>query len=251
MINRNQLTTLVLILAVSGGTLGCGKKKKPPPPPPPPPAKVVELPKPVDIAAVLQEMKSDARVNFPEGRAPADRTLAEGVIKLANCLVKGDAPGLKAQVDRPTQQIVDQLVSNNGWDDTKNIEQVRVVSLSNATDSPASTSQVGFAVQAPGGAYLLAWGAKKEGSAWVFSASPCQNETRTRASDFDGVFLVTSNTASAQDDLDQLTKSLPGGAPGAKAPTGAAPKPQDPNSIRKNTPAGPINIPTGPKPGGG
>ncbi len=246
---RDRLTTLVLILAVAGGVAGCGKKKKPPPPPPPPPAKVVELPKPVDIAAVLQEAKADSRVNFPESKAPADRTLAEGVIKLANALVKGDAPGLKSQVDGPTKAIVDQLVSSGGWDDTKTIEQVRVVSLTGTSDSSATISTVGFAVQSPGSAYLLAWNGKKDGEHWVFSASPCQGDTRARASDFDGVALSTANVSS-QDDMDTLRNLGPGAAPGKNAAPGATPPPADPNTIKKNTPAGPINIPKGRPPSG-
>ena len=79
MTNPTRKSVLIVLAAtVALGVAGCEKKKKAPPPPPPPPPPKVELPKPVDIQAVLQEMKSDARVKFVEEQAPADRSLAEG-----------------------------------------------------------------------------------------------------------------------------------------------------------------------------
>src|SRR5215207_9939885 len=122
---RNVLIILAACAAALGG--GCEKKKKKAPPPPPPPPPKVELPKPVDIQALLQEMKSDARVKFAEEQSPADRSLAEGVIKLANAMAKGEANTMKSMLDRPSQVILDKLVSTGDWEaETKPIEQVRI-----------------------------------------------------------------------------------------------------------------------------
>jgi hypothetical protein len=240
-----RLATLALVassLALTGA--GCQKKKKAPPPAPPPVKHVAEIPQPIDTAALLQTMKSDARVQFPSSVAPADRTLAEGVITLANCLAKGDSAGLKPILASPAQNVLDELVSSGGWaEGTQPIEQVRVISVSGTQEAQPSDSVVGLAIQGKDGAYLLAWNAHRDNSKWTFSNSPCQSDVKPRASDFDGVSLATSvevaSAATSGAALGPTTKE------GAKAGTAPAEKPKDP--MRKSTPAGPITIPT---PGG-
>ncbi len=243
MTNPTRKSVLIVLAAtVALGVAGCEKKKKAPPPPPPPPPPKVELPKPVDIQAVLQEMKSDARVKFVEEQAPADRSLAEGAIKLANALAKGDATGLKGMLDSGSRAIVDELQSSGDWEsETKVIEQVRIVAVSNTSDASPTNSLVGMAIQAPGGAYLLAWNGTKQDEHWVFSAALSQPDKRSRASDFDGVSIQT--TALPAEDI---TIPRPGAnVPGAKPESGAAPAESPSNPRRKSTPAGPITIPGG------
>lgn len=239
---RSIARTASVALLAASLTLGagCEKKKKPAPPPPPPPKPVVVVPDPIDVGGLLQTMKSDARVQFPADRAPADRSLAEGVIKLANTLCKGDAAAIKALVDPATQATVDKLVENGGWEDTKNIEAVRVVALTGTSDARAETSLVGFAIQGRDGAYLLAWNAKREGDAWKFAAAPCQADVKARASDFDGTGITANVEAPSST---QAAADEPSGRPGKKpeAAPEATPDPSGPR--KKSTPVGPITIP--------
>lgn len=200
--NRPSLIRSVLLVAACAGVTlgGCEKKKKPAPPPPPPPKPVAVIPDPVDISAVLQQAKADARVQFPQSQAPADRSLAEGVIRLASALAAGDAAAMRGMLAPGARDVLDQLVASGGWEEgTKEIGQVRVVSLSNATEAEPTASLVGFAIQEPGRARLLAWTATRAGDRWVFANELCQADTKPRASDFDGVSLDTSIGASESD----------------------------------------------------
>lgn len=232
---------------------GCQKKKKPPPPPPPPKPKAPPPPEPVDVNGVLQSMKPDARVQFPQDVAPVDRSLAEAVITLSNDIAKGDAQALKGILTEPAQNVLDELVSTGGWaDGTKPIEQVRVVALSNNRDAHPTDSNIGLAIQGKDGAYLLAWDAKRDGDKWTFTNAPSQADVKPRASDFDGVTISGDLQASA-------ASSTPAPAAEHGASTPATPQLQDkpdkksdkpksdtPEPIRKNTPAGPVNIPRPP-----
>jgi hypothetical protein len=196
-------------------------------------------------------MKPDARVQFPDSVAPADRSLAEGIITLADRLAKGDAPGLKTLITPKAAGVIDDLIASERWNEgTSPIEQVRVVAVSNTQEAAPSESLVGFAVQDRGAAYLLAWQAKRDGDKWVFENAVCQPDEKPRASDFDGVEISTSTELSAAA-APETTAS--GGAPAAPGttpkPAAPEPPPNDSGPIRKNTPAGPINIPR--PPGGG
>lgn len=242
--------------ALAVNVAGCQKKKKPPPPPPPKP-KAPPPPEPVDVNGVLQAMKPDARVQFPQSVAPVDRSLAEGVITLANDLAKGDAAALKPILTEPAQHVLDDLVASGGWaEGTKPIEQVRVVSLSNTSDSHPTDSTVGLAIQGKDGAYLLAWDAKRDGDKWVFTNSPCQGDVKPRASDFDGVSISADVSASsgsssgsssgASERPTTTTDSTPSSTKKPDKPEKPPSNPDNPGPIRKNTPAGPINIPRPP-----
>jgi hypothetical protein len=219
----------------------------------------VKIPDPVDIDGVIQQMQADARVQFPQTQSPADRTLAEGIIKLADRLAKGDSSGVKAMLTPPAQGILDELVSTGGWTEgTKGIEQVRVVSVSGTTDERPESSQVAFAVQGKDGAYLLAWNGMRQGDSWVFQNAPCQGEVRRRASDFDGVSISSGiSLASTQPepapeaDAGRRTSggSTGGGDTGSTPPAPEGSPSAPPTPIRKNTPAGPVNVPRG-TPGG-
>lgn len=236
------LAAMACSIALAAG--GCEKKKKKPaPPPPPPPAPVYVPPTPVDVAAIMQQFNSDARVQFPSEQAPADRALAEGIVKLAHNLAKGDAAGLKKLLTPPAQNIVDELVSTGGWADaTKNIEQVRVVSVSGTQDEAPTSSLVGFAIQGKDGAYLLAWNGARAGDSWVFQHAYCQSDVKPRASDFDGVSIASGLDVAAlapEPEATQEARSSNQPAPG-QAPADAPSNPR-----RRNTPAGPITVPGG------
>src|SRR5689334_20001317 len=131
----------IALIAASVCVSGCGKKKKPPPPPPPPPPPKVVIPDPVDVNAVVQQLHADARVQFPSGQAPADRSLAEGAVKIADALAKGDSAALKSLLDAGSQPVLDELVSSGGWKEgTGEIEQVRIVAVSGTQEAHPESS---------------------------------------------------------------------------------------------------------------
>ncbi len=234
-------------LALMAGSIalgaGCQKKKKPAPPPPPPPKPKVVVPDPVDVNGLKQQLHADARVQFPAANAPADRTLAEGVIKLADALAKGDAAAMKPMLDKNAQNVLDELVGSGGWGEgTKPIEQVRIIAVSGTGEAHVDSSQVGMAIQGRDGAYLLAWNGHRDGDSWTFASAPCQADVKPRASDFDGVSLASSGGGAPPPEPVKETKksSQPADKKGPE-PAPAAPTPGGP--IKKNTPAGPITIP--------
>jgi hypothetical protein len=242
------ITAAIASLALAGG---CEKKKKkaPPPPPPPPPPPVVE-PDPVDVNALLQAMKSDARVQFPEAHAPADRALAEGVIRLTNALAKGDAATMKQILDPISAGVLDELVANGDWaSETKAIEAVRVVSVSGTKEAAPMMSLIGTAIQGKDGAYLLAWQGVRAGDNWMFAAAPCQGDIKARASDFDDTSIEMGMEMPEMPDMEELQKMVEKMKAQLPEQVPEAPSTPAPTGIRKNTPAGPITIPTGP--GGG
>ena len=139
MMNQNQRREkfgvraggLALGLAVVAVAMsGCGKKEPPPPPPaptytPPPP-----VPDPADVAALLQEMDADKRVQFPEDVAPIDVEYARAIISLADSFARGDDGSLRDLLDGDGRRTLDALVESGRWyDDTDRIEAVRVVYL--------------------------------------------------------------------------------------------------------------------------
>ncbi|MEX2218237.1 MAG: hypothetical protein WD749_05705 [Phycisphaerales bacterium] len=242
---RRTLGTTLVVAALGAAMMvssaGCQKKNKKPPPPPPPPPVVVETPEPIDIDALLQEMRPDARVKFAGQTAPADRTLAEGVVRLADALAKGDGGAMKKMLDRSGQGVLDELQSSGTWEDeTRKIEQVRVVYLSDTLEREPSSATVAMAIQDPGGAYLLGWTLRRDGEGWSVAAAPTPSDTRARASDFDGQRI--SAALAPRDEGGDATPEEEDNRPKEEAPAPAnEPPPTAPG--RKNTPAGPINIP--------
>jgi hypothetical protein len=198
---------------------------------------------------VLAEMKPDARVKFAGETAPADRTLAEGVVHLADFLAKGDSSKLKGILDRSAQTVLDELVSNGAWtDETKKIEQVRVVYLSDTLEKHPDSATVAMAIQDPAGAYLLGWTLRREGEgAWTVSAAPTPSDFKPRASDFDGQRITAAATASAGGADSAAVQSSESTSSGKKPDAAAEPeKPSDDGSRKKYTPGGPIRVPGSP-----
>ena len=193
-LSRATLTALLLTgtaaaLALPGATLAGCEKKKPPPAPPPPPPPAPKAPDPVDVGPILQSIRPDARVQFPQSHAPLDESFARAAITLADALAKGDADKLSAMLTADARILLDQLTGTGEWEDsTANIEAVRVVGVTETPGGfdPASTGGVvTLAIQQPGSAYLLAWQGTKAGGSWVFSGAPAAAGSKTRASDFD------------------------------------------------------------------
>lgn len=232
-----------LAIIVAAGLLppflaGCEKKKKPLPPPPPA-ARVEETPPPVDVDALVQELRPDARVQFAASQAPADRSLAEAVVRLADALARGDAAALRGMVDASARQVLDRLLDEGYWStETRRIEAVRVVYISDTTLARVESSRVGVAVQVPDGAFVLGWLAQRSGDTWTFSSVPTQDVERPRASDFDGQWLAVTIRPDAP-----LARGPDGRPHDARRPD--QPAGEDPGRApgTKSTPGGPITIP--------
>ena len=242
------ILTAGLALAMASTLLtGCSKPPPPPPPkpvvPPPPPA-----PEPVALDAIIAEAKPDARVQFPQERAPVDETLAKAVIAFADGLAKADSSKLGSSMDPLTKQVLDQLASTGALEDEmKKAEAIRVVYLTETAieESNASSAHLVIAIQDPGSSYVLGWGATKVNDAWVFAAMPTTGNTRPRASEWDGLDITTfaaSGSSSASAPV----------APMADDPVDAAEKPAeekkpvvDDGGKTVRTPGGPIKIPGG------
>lgn len=99
---------------------------------------------------------------------------------------------------------------------------------------------VTYAIQEPGGAYLLRFGLIDSGGRFIFKPLATEKATQARASDFDGVsgevsFVLSSLNNEGVLPAGQVPEVAPGEVPG------------DPSGpTRKNTPGGPITIPTAP-----
>lgn len=239
---NHRVFLLAPALAVS---LFAGCKKEPPPPPPaPPPAPRPRPPEPVAVSTLLQTMKADARVQFPDANAPTDEGLARAIIGFADAFAKGNADKLRPMLDPLGKQVLDQLTSSGQWDEStgKAIEAVRVSKLSGS--DPASLC---LAIQEPGTAYALAWTVRSADGAYVFAGAPIPNITFPRASDFDNASLTSTGPKAPS------TADTPEGKAGKPA-EGEAPAPEESPADgpkRRNTPAGPVTIPDPSKPGGG
>lgn len=183
-------TALLLPLAF----FGCEKPKPPPPPPPPKRAAAPPPPEKVVINGILQTLKPDARVQFPQDVAPTDETLARAVITFADALARGDADKIRPMLDPAGKTTLDTLVKNGGWGSStgKAIEAVRVSSL-----AQGDQSTLVLAVQEPGVAYPLAWTIGNTSGSIVFTAAPAPNVTRSRASDFDDPSSLSEDASGA------------------------------------------------------
>jgi hypothetical protein len=253
--NFSRHTRIALVvIAGMGLTLGaCEKKKKAPPPPPPPPPPAAAIPDPVDINGIMAEAKPDGRVKFPEKNAPADAELATAVIDFASDFAKGDSAALQGKLSPESRAILDTLMADGTWtEETRKIEQVRIVQLSPLQETDVQRATVVMAIQAPGGAYPLAWEAKRNGSGWTFASLTSENLSLTRASDFDnrtvrlGAKLPNPHTAPGAD----AEGDDEGGNP--DQPTTTEPEEKEDGPTKKQTPGGPIEIPKAPSsPGDG
>lgn len=186
-----RMMTLGVALLVAAGQMmtlsGCGKEEPPPPPPPkrdPPPP-----PPPVRIEISPLMIGVDARVQFPAGKAPYDRNLAEAVISFATALATGDDATLGGMLGLRSREILDSMLADGSWfDETDEIEAVRVVYLGQEPDGAddANFAEFVLAVQQPGKAYTLGWSADDTDGGWVMSPMDTVDLVLPRAADWDG-----------------------------------------------------------------
>lgn len=103
---------------------------KPPPPPPPEPEYIPPPPAPTEVSLndLLQEMKTDPRVQFASDITLYDETFARSIIDLADAIAKGDDDKLRAMLDAGAGGHLVSLVDTGEWSEaTEPIEAVRIV----------------------------------------------------------------------------------------------------------------------------
>ncbi len=230
----------MVMMAGLVGLSGCEKPPPPPPPPPPPKKEAPPPPQPIEVGPILSEMKPDARVQFPQERAPIDEGMARATIQLADALARGDAKKLESLLEGESKSVLSSLVASGGWDEgTKKIEAVRITLMSETGDGGG---QVVTAIQEPGAAYALVWQASKVGESFVFKALPAVDEVQRRATDWDGKnALLAVNYQPVTEALDPI-QAMRQAAKDAGMSDDQIKEIED--GIRKQTPGGPITIPT-------
>lgn len=178
---------------VSTGVMlpGC-EKKKPPPAPPPAPPPPPPSPDPIQIDPVMQSMRPDARVQFPQDAAPVDESLAKAIIDLANAFAKGDSTTLGNMLAPAAKADLAALVDSGEWDEeAAKIEAVRLLTVSEMPGDalPSTNAQVYWTVQEPSGAYVIGWNALRINDAWVFDGTGSTANVRKRATEWDGASI--------------------------------------------------------------
>jgi len=149
----------------------CGEDEAPPPPvvrapvppPPPPPEPTI-----TSIEELMATLKIDERVNLPEGMAPDTTEKRIAVLKFWNAFAKGDDKYAGANMSKPDQKILADLVKNGSWSQsTGNISSIEV-QCKDETDGFAT-----FAIISSGGTEQpLLWDAAMSGDDAVFTAFP-------------------------------------------------------------------------------
>jgi hypothetical protein len=150
------------------------------------------LPDPVQIGPILQSIKPDARVEFPQERAPVDESFAKAIIALADAFAKGDESKMQGLLAGSSRSSLDQLVNSGEWEEsTKRLEAVRVIFLNEtpADALPSTEGNVFFAMQEPAGAYILGFSARNLGGNWSFQGTGATPGTKARASEWDGLLM--------------------------------------------------------------
>lgn len=140
------------------------------------------------MKGVMDSMKPDARVSYPQAHAPVDESLARALVTLADAFAKGDADKLRSMLDTSAQTLLDGMLASGDWaSETKRIEEVRVIKLGEEPgDSAESTGGAAtFAIQIPGAAYTLGFRGTKTGSNWIFTGAASPAGTKPRASDWE------------------------------------------------------------------
>ncbi|TVQ32764.1 MAG: hypothetical protein EA376_05220 [Phycisphaeraceae bacterium] len=200
----------------------CGEEEPPPPP-------QVQQPRQVEQRASLDDIRMDARVQFPEERLPRSQELADAIASLASAIASGDSSAMRGVLDGPSEATLASLVASGDWErETENVEAVRIVALEESDDNV----RLGLAVQDASGAYLLGWEARNAGGRWLFAGLPVASATGVRAADLDGAPLEIMSMASSRS--------------GAREPELAAPeerrvpRPQD-SPARRSSPSSPTD----------
>lgn len=224
LLSRVGLLSAVLAASMLAACNKKEEKKAPPPPPPPPPVAAI-----VDVDALMQTLRPDARVQFPSNKAPRSEALARTVIAFADALAKGDSDTFGKLITDDAKQDLSALTAGGEWDEAlKKIEAVRVVRLESTGDegSPASAI-LSLAVQDPSGSYVLNWsGVLKDGD-YVFDGLRSPRESRRRADEWDtggwDYVAPTAGSAPIPAPQPEAAKSAEGESGGRKQPGGTEP----------------------------
>ncbi len=184
-------------------------------------------------------MKADARVQFPQAKAPIDENFAKAVISFADALAKGDAAHIEPMLDSTSKSVLGELKASGGWDDAvAKIQAVRVVQLAGSD----AGGMLSLAVQEPGSSYVLNWTITGADGKFVFAGMPASSQVLARASDWDTANVMPAVSGPSGPKLDPSAIK-----PGEEVPhsdTPATPEPErDPR--RRNTPNGPVTVPGG------
>jgi hypothetical protein len=94
----------------------------------------------------------------------------------------------REDLDIDSRGVLDSMLADGTWfEATERIEAVRVVYLNQRPDEDEDANSADFvlAVQQPGGAYTLGWGADETEGGWVMSPLGTVDLTLPRASDWD------------------------------------------------------------------
>lgn len=236
-LTRAGLTALLagslLLTALPGCKEKEEKKVEAPPPPPPPP------PQPVEVDALMQSMKADARIQFPQAKAPTDENLARAVIDFASALAKGDAPAMQGMLDAGGKTVLEQLRASGGWDEAvEKIQAVRVVQLAGSE----AGGMLSLAVQEPGSAYVLNWKIAGADGKFIFGGLPASSQVLARASDWDTANVMPSVAGPGGPKIDNPELIPEEQAPEVEAPAEG----EERNPRRRNTPGGPVDVPGAP-----
>jgi hypothetical protein len=203
------------------------------------------VPDPVDVKGLMQSLRPDARVQFVDSQAPADKSLAEATINLASALAKGDKQALSGLLSPEAKGILDALAADGTFaEETKKIEQVRVVRVSPLDEADLTSATIVLAVQAPDGAYPLAWRGSKNGTNWQFAGMPSDSAEMRRASDFDNGG-VRVGAAPAEPEPVAPTDSGDSGGSNPSQPSPSGGGGETPKAPGKSVPGGRIPIPGG------
>lgn len=188
---------LALIAATSALALpgACGGSESEPeasrPAPPPRDTTPVDRPEPVRTASLTMA----EGVEFPDDRAPSDRSLAQAVADLASALATGDSDAMASLLDPAGAAVLDDLEARGAWErSTASIERVRVTRV----EPSAGTARVAIGVLDGPEAYLLGWEAMQQDGRWMFSGLAIEPQTALTLADLDGAALTVRMTPVAR-----------------------------------------------------
>lgn len=133
-------------------------------------------------------------VTFPETLIPSDEPLAQSIATLASALKTGDVQSMSTVLTKQSQSVLNSLVETGQWAKaTQRIQQVRIVTVTDASDAP----QVGIGIQESGQAYLLAWEGSMNDGLWQFDGLAIEPRTVDSIDQLDGTLLALRALPSA------------------------------------------------------
>lgn len=133
-----------------------------------------------------------ANVEFVQAEAPVNRALAEAMLRMADAFAKGDARTLGELLTGEARATLETLVSSGAWSESASqVEAVRIIALDDAAQfgEAPEAAEFAMAIQDSRGSYVLGWTGEAVLDEWSFDSLVTITETRTLASEWDGVSL--------------------------------------------------------------